>query len=439
VTTTAIQPTGAGEAFQRLDPYKLGGVSEAPRAVPLGIISAGYRAEGRDGQRGLPRATRPDDAQQIHLHDPMNTAPELRRILEANHWNHLTIAFPLDDPRLFISQIFTRYSATRLEIYGDALSVTYIDNRPQTMEANHGQPLHRVFPSGSAEYERLVRTCKADTRIAFCLAEWTDEGSQVIFPDGLGTYAIRTTSRHSVRNILAKIAETAQYTHGMIAGLPFTLRIVHRPNVTGPDGTQRQVPLWSITTKPPSGISLSSRTFRQIATAALREGRQLMLPSPATPTLEELERDGEAEDIDVDEPNDEQMLALESGARADQAHWTRTWHAMARGLTWRQPTTGRLYKLDEDDGRMAFLTEFTGGKTGSLSAFLQTATDEQATELLAALGTHRTQMSSAKYEEIFGDDSTSRAAPVRPATRAADEQPTADDTSKSEEGGSTAF
>jgi len=407
--------------YQRLDPYAGGIADEATRVVPLAMISAGYRSPGQDGHRGLPRATRPEDERQIHLHEAMGPTPGIREILERNNYAFLTIAFPLDDPRAFISQVFTRYSSTRLEAYGDANSITYVDARRQTLEANNGQPLHRVFPSGSPEYERLVRTCKADTRIHFCLAEWTEGGSRVVFPDGLGIYAIRTTSRHSVRNILGTIAYTAQFTRGRIAGLPFQLRIVHRQNVSGPDGTMRQIPVWSIVTTPPSGVSLSSRTFREVATAALREGAQLMLPAPSTPTLQELESDGPVE-VEVDEPNEEQMLALEAGGRADQAHWTRTWHAMARGVTWEHD--GRAYDLASDNGRAAFIHQHTQARTGSLSAFLQTATEEQAAELIAALGQARTQMMARRYGEIFDTD---REAPNRPASPHADE--TTEDTS----------
>jgi hypothetical protein len=416
VTSTSITPVT--NDFRRLDPYVGGESGETARVTPLALISAGYRAQGRDGHVGLPRASRPGDEQQIHLHDPLNQAPGLRRILEANRWASLTIAFPLDDPRAFISQIFTRYSSTRLEAYGDGTQITYIDNRPQTMEANHGQPLHRVFEAGSSEYERLVRTCKADTRIHFCLAEWTDDGSEVIFPDGLGVYAIRTTSRHSVRNILGQIAYTSQFTHGRIAGLPFTLRIVHRPNVSGPDGTMRQIPVWSIVTTPPEGVRLGSRTFRDIATQALREGAALMLPAPSMPTQSELELAGpvETDDIDVDEPTEEQMMALEAGGRADLAHWTRTWHVMARGVTWDH--NGKRYALDSDDGRAAFIHQHTH-KTGSLSAFLQTATDEQAAELIAAVGTAKTAMNARRYGEIFEPEDR----PVEPSRKPASAQP----------------
>ena len=415
--------------FRRLDPYAGGASNEAPRVTPLALISAGYRAQGKDGHVGLPHATRPGDEQQIHLHDPMNQAPGLRAALEANGWDHLTIAFPLDDPRAFISQIFTRYSSTRLEAYGDSTQIVFIDNRRQTLDANHGEPMHRVFPAGSPEYERLVRTCKADTRIHFCLAEWTDDGSEVVFPDGLpGIYAVRTTSRTSVRAILGTIAYTSTFTNGKIAGLPWTLRIVHRPNVSGPDGTMRQIPVWSIVTQPPEGVRLSSRSFRQIATAALREGAQLMLPGAATPTLEELAEDGPVEsDFEVNEPTEEQMLMLDSGGKADQAHWTRSWHAMARGIVWQHD--GKDYDLTTDGGRSQFIWQATGGKTGSLSAFLQTATEEQAAELIARLGTAKTEMQARRYGEIFEanykDDvgDVPAKAPKRAATRAAAETP----------------
>jgi len=431
--TTSIRPADQ-EEFRRLDPYAGGYSPESARVTPLALISAGYRAQGRDGHVGLPRATRPGDEQQIHLHDPLNQAPGLRAVLEANGWSYLTIAFPIEAPG-FISQIFTRYSSTRLEAYGDGTQITFIDNRPQTMESNHGQPLHRVFPAGTSEYERLVRTCKADTRIHFCLAEWTDDGSEVVFPDGLGVYAIRTTSRHSVRNILGQIAYTSQFTHGRIAGLPFTLRIVHRPNVSGPDGTMRQIPVWSIVTTPPSGIRLSSRTFREVATQALREGAQLMLPAPDVPTYEELEVSGPVE-VEVDEPTEEQMLVLEAGGRADQAHWTRTWHAMARGVTWVH--NGHTFDLTADQGRAAFVRDFTQGRTGSLSAFLQTATDEQATELIAALGVAKQHMLARRYSEIYESnyDDVRSEAPSRPASPPPDETPS--DTLQTEEG-STAF
>jgi hypothetical protein len=168
----------------------------------------------------------------------------------------------------------------------------------------------------------------------------------VIFPDGLGIYAIRTTSRHSVRNILGTIAYTAQFTHGRIAGLPFTLKIVHRPNVTGPDGTQRQIPVWAITTQPPSGVRLSSRTFRSVATQALREGQQLMLPAGHAPTLEEAEMDGPIEVGDSQRRAD----ARPGGGGGPTRALDQTWHVMARGIVWSHD--GKRYALDETAARV---------------------------------------------------------------------------------------
>jgi hypothetical protein len=193
----------------------------------------------------------------------------------------------------------------------------------------------------------------------------------------------------------------------------------------------RQVPVWSIVTQPPAGVRLGSRTFQQIATAALREGAALMLPAPAMPTYEELERDGEPESIEVDEPTEEQMLALQSGSRADQAHWTRTWHAMARGITWEH--NGQMVDLTSDPGRALFIFTYTEGRTGSLSAFLQTCTEEQAAGLIAALGAARTSSLAARYSEIFDPDAeASESTPTRRQP-----QPTQDTSAPAED--TTAF
>ena len=203
-------------------------------------------------------------------------------------------------------------------------------------------------------------------------------------------YAIRTTSRHSVERIQGTIAYTAQFTRGRIAGLPFTLRIVHRPNVTGPDGMQRTVPLWTITTRPPEGVRLGSRTFRSVATQALREGAQLMLPTPSAPTYEDLQREDPFDDGDIAEPDNEQLALMDAGGLCDTGHWTRTWHVMARGVHWTDPETDQPYALDTDDGRAAFIRFFTAGAFESLSTYLHQATDEQAAELVGALGSART-------------------------------------------------
>lgn len=384
MTELAIATNGAA-ALGRLDPYAAGIAAEAPRVDALAVISCGYRAEGQGNRPGLPKASRPGDAQQIHIHDPLNRAPGLEAAVKDGGGRQLLIAFPLDDPRQFIIQRFTRYSASRLEAYGDEASATWIHPATDGKEA-----WHQTFLAGTPEYERLVKTCKADTRIYFCLAEWTPNGPEVVFPDGLGVYAIRTTSRHSVRSIIGSLAYTSRFTRGKIAGLPFVLCVDHR-EVAGPDGSKRVIPVWTITTKPPEGARLSSRTFRELATTALREGASLMLPAPDQQTWEDADAEGPPL---VDEPNDQEIAQLERGGLCEYDHWIKTWHALARDTA-----------FGNEEGRAAFIGAYTHDATTSLSHFLQGASEEDAAALVAALGeavsNERRQAQAARHAAIM--------------------------------------
>jgi hypothetical protein len=384
MTTTELGSTNGAATLARLDPYAAGIADEVPRVDALAIISCGYRGEGNGNKPGLPKASRPGDTRQIHVRDPLNRAPGLEDALKDGGYRQLLIAFPLDDPRQFIIQRFTRYSASRLEAYGDETAITWIHQAENGKEAHHQR-----FAAGTSEYERLVKTCKADTRIYFCLAEWTPNGPEVVFPDGLGVYAIRTTSRHSVRSILGSLTYTARFTRGRIAGLPFLLTVDHR-EVAGPDGTKRVVPVWTITTKPPEGARLTSRTFRELATSALREGASLMLPAPDAETWEDADAAGPPP---VDEPTEQEIAQLERGGLCDYEHWIKTWHSLARGTAW-----------DADEARASFIDAYTDGATGSLSHFLRGASEDEAAGLIAEFGeavaNARRQANAAKYDAI---------------------------------------
>src|ERR1700738_345444 len=115
--STALATTNGATVIPRLDPYSAGIAAEAPRVDALAVISCGYRGEGSGNRPGLPKSSRAGDAKQIHIHDPEHRAPGLAAAVEAGAHRRLTIAFPLDDPRQFIVQRFTRYSASRLEAY----------------------------------------------------------------------------------------------------------------------------------------------------------------------------------------------------------------------------------------------------------------------------------------------------------------------------------
>ncbi|MCR4376329.1 MAG: hypothetical protein NUW22_15920 [Acidobacteria bacterium] len=394
-------------ATTRLDPYVGGVAHEAPRVDALAIISCGYRGEPQGNRPGLPRASRQGDDRQIHLHDPMNRAPGLRAALEATGYRSLLITFPLEEG--FLVQRFSRYSATRLEVYGDARSITWIDDR------NPEKPVHHTFEGGTDEYRRLAATCKADTRIYFTLAEWGKDGPEVVFADGLGFYAIRTTSAHSVRSIQSTIDYTRRFTR-RIAGLPFVLEIDYR-EVAGPDGRKRTIPVWTITTRPPEGIRLSSRTFSAIATQALTQGAALMLPAPSPETWEDAEAAGPPP---IDEPTDEEMAQLAEGGLCDYDHWIKTWHALARGT-----------RFEADAAREAFIADYTSGQDASLAEFLRGTSEEGAAGLIAALGEavsqDRRARLSGQHQAIFGTeedwDENRMPGPAASETPATVEQP----------------
>lgn len=382
MTTTEIERrAGAGalaethaEPLQRLDPYGVGGIAaQAGRVAPLAIVSLGYRQTPRkEGELGLPRASRRDDNKWLHLHDPDGRAPGLKAALEAGYHRRLQIAFPTD--RGFIQQSFTRWSASALEIYGDANGLYAIDGRDPK------NPTHRFIPAEHPDFARLVKTCKAETRLHFVLARWLPaEGdglpaSEVVFPDGFGSYVFRTAGRHTAANIFGYLETISTFTNGRIAGIPFDLDVVF-PEVVGPDGKKRTVATATIVMRPPEQIKLNSRTFRQLATAGLEEGRNLQLP--ALPSPSELALEGPPDIEDVPDDAVERMAA--GDYPCDYNLVVRTWHAIVRGTP-----------IEADDARAMWLREWSeavlgaGGVFSTLTA-VKGLTQRDATQMLADL------------------------------------------------------
>jgi hypothetical protein len=358
------------DRIQRLDPYASGGIAQqAGRLAPLAIVSLGYRQNPRkEGELGLPRATRREDAQWLHLHDPDGRANGLKAALEHGAYRRLRIAFPTDTG--FIQQSFVRWSASALEVYGDANTLYVIDGHdPKNV-------VHRPVIAGDPEFDRLVRTCKAETRIYFALAEWLpefgDDGeprSEVLFPDGFGFYVFRTAGRHTAAEIMGYLQSISGFTHGRIAGIPFDLEVVFR-EVAGPDGKKRTVPVANVVVRPPEHIKLNSRTFRQLATAGLEEGRNLQLPALPSPDQMALEGPPDLED-EIPEGAVQRLAA--GDFPCDYNVVVRTWHAIVRGTP-----------LEADDNRAEWLRGWSRGDFDSLTAVRQ-LTQREATQMLADL------------------------------------------------------
>lgn len=332
-----------------LDPYALNGLAvEESRIEAIATISAGFKADGANN----PTVSRDG---RIHLHDPSDRAPGLRAALERGGSKRLTIALPWDDISLCFRSRFARYSATRLEVYGDEHGLTEI--RP----TKGGVERILYLPGGEdGQYEALKATCKAVHRLYFLLAEWRDGEPVIVMPDELGSlYGLRTTSRNSARSLLSTMSTVRRMTGGRLAGIPFDLTIDYR-DTSGPDGTRRNVPVWVMGTKRPGGLAVSALEYRRIIMAGLRQGEQLMLAAPGD---DEVTAALLVESV-ID---DDALMAAAEGGRADKAAYCAKFFALVRGTP-----------LDSDEARAEFLRDYTMGEFASLKEWLEQATDAAA-------------------------------------------------------------
>lgn len=393
----ALAYPGPIESYKPLSQYAYGRDDAPARIDPLAILSAGTRGPAQGDRPGNPQ--RSTDGT-IYVHPDDADVPALRAALAARGNKGLTVTFPSDDPREFISEFFARYSATRLEAFGDEHSVT-------TIRVEDGKPVRTVYDAGThaEKYRQVIATCKPYRRIFFYLMVWGADGRPLIdMSDGLGRpYAIRTTSSHSTRNLLSAIAWVARVTGGRIAGIPFDLQIDPKREVIGPDGTKRRIPVFTFAAKAPQGIRLTVDVWQQLASAGLEQAQGLMLPAAGETTWEDAEAEGDLPTEDA--PSPEELRFLERGGTCDARFYEAAWFARVKGTS-----------LDGDGPRSAFLREYTRGATDSLADFLARATEEDAAALIAATGARVGREASAglanRYAEIFGaeDEDT---APVR--------------------------
>lgn len=341
--------------FRSLDVYAGGYADEDYRLQAIATISAGDAIEktGSDGKKHrTPNVSRQGV---IMLHDKGGRATGLAEALKETGGKSLTIAFPFDDPNVFIQQHFVQYDSSRLLAFGDHESITTI--------AKDGK--RDTFATGSKQYEQLVAASKVATSVYFILARIDDGETSFSFPDGLGMYRLRFTSRNSIRSLKAALRDVQRFTGGHIAGVPFELSLDY-PEVAGPDGSRRSVPVWSFAAF--KGVTLNSRTFRPILLSAIHEGAALLLTAPAAETIDQFEEDVTEGEFDI----------LQRGGLCDATYWNDRWHAVAAGTPYAA-----------DDARHEFIGKFTAargcGLTSSLSAYLKVSTEADAMALISAL------------------------------------------------------
>lgn len=425
----ADAPANPWASVGLLKPHAHGLSDEPARIDALATISAGFKKQGGNG-KSFPQVSRDGT---IHISDQSGRAPGLAAELKRRGGKSLTIAVVSNNPSEVLQQRFAVYSTTRLLAYGNEQGVTVIHVRD--VQGPDGkivpEAVRKHYPAGSDKYNEAVEKCKVQTSFYFVLARWDDQGQpKLIFPDGLGFYRLRFTSLNSAENIRSQLAYIASLpiTQGRIAGIPLELSIDYR-DVAGPDGSRRNVPVWTLVLRPPETIELDVAQTTRILESGMEQARGLALPMPRLETFEAAESEGPDIDLDreVIEGEARTVFAdearhLRGGGKADPDWLIRQYFAGA----------GRT-SLREDDGRERFLLAFTRGRTGSLADFAATATRRESEDLLKALAdevaaeisarpaaplpaseptTTVTPRAGRSYQQLFGADEDD-APPVR--------------------------
>jgi len=380
----------------------------------LATISAGYRVG--DGPQYQPRASIDGT---IYLHDPDGRAPGLAAALDATGKKSLTVAFLADDPERIVSQRFMAYSASRLLAYGDEQRITHIRWKD---DGDEKKGFERVlFERGTDEYERARAKCKVYASVYWALSRYDPDGQpEVLFPDGLGFYRLRTTSLNSLRALRASLQNVRRLTNGRLRGIPFELSIGYR-EVARPNGRKTRIPVWQAILRPPEGIVLGSRTFAVLAQAGLQEGRMLALPAPSDALIEaeayrEVEWADSPDSGDVPEPPQAEAELVARGGRCDAAYWLARWHATAAGS-----------RYADDEERHHLIVALTRGRYASLRTFLADATEQEAAQLVMTLEQAKAADAAEPEAEPTEDPEWPSDAEWHDAADAAESEPVADE------------
>lgn len=364
----AMMPTPI-EDFVILDNHSETGtarIEAQPRVNSIATVSGGFRDDQNRPQR--------TKAGEMFVH---GEAPGLLAALQRTDNKSLTVMFPSDDARDFIQQRFTQHSASALLAYGDENQITLIDKNNR-----------REFKSGTPEYKAAIANCKISYSVYFSLAEWTQDGCDMVFPDGFGLYRLRFTSMNSLRSILASVQHMKRTTGGKIAGIPFDL-FLRQQEHTDSGGQKRQVWIWQCVPRPPHGMRFSVPMFRRIIESGQEQRKMLQLEAPAPETLETAAL--ETPDIDLDDASLESL----QNPPCDFNYWNERWHATVKDSI-----------FADADTRHACITAFTGGITGSLSAFLKTASEQDARELVETVSGDIHKGLIADWDELVKEAKT---------------------------------
>lgn len=397
-TRAAVGPA-AIDTFEILDHLRGGLVAPRQQQPTLATISAGFMGKSRAGAP-IPVVSRDGT---IHVNgkedarESERSVPGLFRALQRGGFKKLTVAFPFDDPRLFIQMRYAKYTATSLELYGDEHGLTRITTEPVEVVNPRGgeitvqqRPVHTFMPAESDEYAQALQEVKTQVSLYFLLAEWTDQGARVTMPDGVGLYRLRMTSRNSLNGLVNYLRFLARLTGGRLAGVPVDL-FLEKHDVTSPDGTRRDVPIWQAVMRPPDALALTTNNFQDIMAGALEQGARLRVLPPPSETVEDAMLGLPEPDLDT---YSREELGDAPPTRASAA--TRTpmtqadVEAATRGsLCNPEQERARFFQsfnhtpLRDQPVRAEVIRQMTNGRVSSLRAYLADATESEARALYA--------------------------------------------------------
>ncbi|MCL6444197.1 MAG: hypothetical protein K6T83_12205 [Alicyclobacillus sp.] len=198
------------------------GFSKPKRMPRLGKIYLGIKAENDQGK------TYPSAVDYFVVRaDGVNTSQAAADAFHAVYGaepREITIAFPSDDPELFMPQYLTAYRG------GGGRSELWCKGNGEWARRADGQGGYAEIPCLYQDCPIFQqKKCKPLTRLLFLLPD----------VEGIGVWELDTTSYYSAQNLGASVQLIRQLTRGRIAMIPLKLRVV--PQTVSPDGTLKTV------------------------------------------------------------------------------------------------------------------------------------------------------------------------------------------------------
>ena len=252
-------------AFKRTEPLMIKTLT--PRLAEVGKIKIGRRSEKKTASgTALPEKLDHFEIYSLLRDENGYLIPDEEMNAKiGENCRELDIYLPYDDPRLNFPTWYAYYTASGAHCFGDGETAKTADG--EMIECN----------PETCEYYQSGK-CRMHGRLSVILAQSNSVG---------GVYVFRTTSIHSIQNIMSSMAFISSLTGGILAGIPLKMRLI--PKTVTPDGVGAPVKIWTVNIEFPGGMQNLTKALSVEA-----ERRRLMRKS-----MEEIEAEVKAIEADV--------------------------------------------------------------------------------------------------------------------------------------------